>query len=113
MRRNRLAIAVLATAGIFFAGYAAGEARVNHFGQPKTVLQVSIIKFRDGTTDAQQAQMIAGLKRMAGQITGIKNIWTHPDHMDPRNFDTAFVIEFVNRDAADHYAESPIHEAWS
>jgi hypothetical protein len=33
--------------------------------------------------------------------------------MEPRDFDAAFVIEFVDRAAADRYAESPIHDAWS
>ena len=98
---------------LFAGGYAAGQGTANKFGQPHTVLQVSIIKYRPGTTDAQQEEIVQGLKQMAAQIPGIKNIWTKAAHLDPRNFDAEFVIEFVNRAAADNYAESPIHEAWS
>jgi uncharacterized protein (DUF2164 family) len=75
--------------------------------------QASLLKSRPGTTDAQQEEIVQGLKQMAAQIPGIKNIWTKAAHLDPRNFDAEFVIEFVSRAAADNYAESPIHEAWS
>jgi len=109
-RRIRNAITVFAGAALFFSGYAAGQA---HFGQPHTVLQVSIIKFRDGVSDAQAARVINGVKTMAAQIPGIKNIWLKADRIEPRDFDAAIVIEFVDRAAADRYAESPIHDAWS
>ncbi len=112
MRRIHFAGLALAGAALFAGGYAAGQT-ANKFGQPHTVLQVSIIKYRPGTTDAQQEEIVQGLKQMAGQIPGIKNIWTKAAHLDPRNFDAEFVIEFVSRAAADNYAESPIHEAWS
>lgn len=98
---------------IFGSGFAAGQTAPNRFGQPKTVLQISLVKFRAGTSDAQQDQMIAGLKKMAGQVPGIKNIWTKTARMQPTDWDCGFVIEFTSRDAADAYAESPIHEAWS
>jgi uncharacterized protein (DUF2164 family) len=115
MKRNlRCALIAVAAITIFGGGYAAGQTTAaNRFGQPKTVLQVSIVKFRPGVSDAQQDEVIAGLKKMAGQIHGIKNIWTKVDRMEPGDFDAGFVIEFVSRDAADAYAESAIHEAWS
>ena len=114
MRTFRYSLIAVAALAIFGGGYAAGQTTAaNRFGQPKTILQVSIVKFRPGTSDAQQDEIIAGLKKMAGQIHGIKNIWTKVDRMEPADFDAGFVIEFVNRDAADAYAESPIHEAWS
>jgi hypothetical protein len=111
MNRNlRIAAISLAAATLFFSGYAAGQ---THFGQPHTVLQVSIIKFNDGVTDAQAQKVIDGVKTMAAQIPGIKNIWLKAARMEPRDFDAAIVIEFVDRAAADRYAESPIHDAWS
>ena len=117
MRKLYIAGATLAVVAIFGGGYAAGQGAAtrpaNRFGQPHTVLQVSIIKYRPGTTDAQKQEIVEGLKQMAGQIPGIKNIWTKAARIEPRDFDAEFVIEFVNRDAADNYAESPIHEAWS
>jgi hypothetical protein len=103
--------AVLVIAGaLFFAGYAAAQ---NHFGQPKTVLAISLIKFNPGVSDADADRVINAIPKMAAQIPGIKNIWIKPARMEPRDFDAAFVIEFVDRAAADRYAESPIHDAWS
>lgn len=106
----RTASIAFTAAALFFAGYAAGQ---NQFGQPRTVLQVSLIKFNPGVSDADGQKVIDGVKKMAAQIPGIKNIWLKADRMEPRDFDAAIVIEFVNRAAADRYAESPVHEAWS
>jgi len=50
---------------------------------------------------------------MAAQIPGIKNIWLKAVRMQPRDYHAAFVIEFENREAADRYAESPVHAIWS
>src|SRR3984957_13614451 len=109
-RKFRAGIIVFAAAVLFGAGYAAAQA---HFGQPKTVLQISIIKFRDGVSDEDGQRVIDGLKQVAAKIPGIKNIWLKAARMEPRDFDAVIVIEFVNRAAADRYAESPVHEAWS
>jgi hypothetical protein len=111
MKRSlRKAALALAGAALIFAGYVAGQ---NKFGQPKTVLAISLIKFNPGVTDAQGQKVIDGVKDMAAKIPGIKNIWIKPARMEPRDFDATIVIEFVDRAAADRYAESPIHDAWS
>lgn len=112
-RTSRIAAAALAATALFFAGFVAGQTALNHFGQPKTVLAVSIIKFRDGVSDAEGERVISGIKQVAAKIPGIKNIWIKPARMEPRDFDAAIVIEFVDRAAADRYAESPVHDAWS
>jgi Stress responsive A/B Barrel Domain len=109
-RKFRIGIIVFAAAALFFAGFTAAQA---HFGQPKTVLQISIIKFNPGVTDEQGQHVIDGVKLMAAKIPGIKNIWLKAARMEPRDFDAVIVIEFFDRAAADRYAESPIHEAWS
>jgi len=109
-RKFRVGIIVFAAAALFGAGYAAAQA---HFGQPKTVLQISIIKFREGVSDEDGQRVIDGLKQVAAKIPGIKNIWLKAARMEPRDFDAVIVIEFVNRAAADRYAESPVHDAWS
>ena len=109
-RKFGIGIIVFAAVALFFAGYTAAQA---HFGQPKTVLQISVIKFNPGVTDEQVQHVIDGVKDMAAKIPGIKNIWLKPARMEPRDFDAIFVIEFVDRAAADRYAESPIHDAWS
>jgi hypothetical protein len=109
-RKFRTALITLLAAALFGAGYVSGQV---HYGQPKTILQVSLIKFRDGVSDAQADDVINGVKTMAARVPGIKNIWLKADRMEPRDFDAAIVIEFVNRAAADAYAESPVHDAWS
>ena len=106
----RIMAMTLGAMAIFAGGYAAAQ---NAFGQPKTVLAISLIKFNPGVSDEQGQKVVEGVKLMAAKIPGIKNIWIKPARMEPRDFDAIIVIEFVNRAAADHYAESPVHEAWS
>lgn len=113
MKKHLIVMAAAVAAVVLFgAGFAAGQAR-NKFAQPKTVLQISLIKWRAGVSDVEKQKTIDGVKEMAGQIPGIKTIWLKADRMQPRDFDTAFAIEFASRDAANDYALSPIHEKWS
>jgi hypothetical protein len=106
----RTLLTLLVAGALFFGGYAAAQ---HPFGQPKTVLAISLIKFNPGVSDADAEKVINAIPKMAAQIPGIKNIWIKPARMEPRDFDAAFVIEFVDRTAADRYAESPVHDAWS
>jgi len=105
-------IAVAGAALVFGAGFAAGQAK-NTFSQPKTVLQVSLVKWKTGVSDADKQAAIDGVKEMAEEIPGIKTIWLKTDRMQPRDYDTAFAIEFASRAAANDYAENPIHDKWS
>ena len=95
---------------LFSSGYLEGQ---NKFGQPKTVLHLTIIKWNPSATDADKQKALEGVKEMAAKIPGIKNVWIKGDRIQPRDFNAAFAIEFTDRDAADAYAESPIHKAWS
>ena len=115
----RIAAAVLAAAAIFFAGsmlgsrQAARVAATNKFGTPKTIIHVSLIKWKAGVSEEEKQKALDGVKEMSAQIPGIQNVWTKVARMQPRDFNAAFVIEFENREAADRYAESPVHEAWT
>jgi hypothetical protein len=106
---NFLAGSLLALA-LFTGGYVAGQ---NKFGQPKTVLHFTIIKWNPTASDADKQRALEGVKEMAAKIPGIKNVWIKGDRIQPRDFNAAFAIEFKDRDAADTYAESPVHKAWS
>lgn len=106
---GKLFAAVLLAASLFGGGYVAAQ---NRFGQPKTIIHVVEIKWNPGVPAAEKARVLAGIKTMAAQIPGVKNIWVKADRLEPRDFDAAFAIEFRDRDAADAYAESPIHKAW-
>lgn len=105
---RRLAPIVLAAA-LFACGYVAGQ---NRFGQPKTIIHLVEIKWNPGVTDAQKQDVINGIKDMAAKIPGIKNVWLKADRLEPRDFSWAYAVEFRDRDAADNYAESSLHEAW-
>ncbi len=111
-RPLHLVIAVLAAAGLFSGGYALGQAK-NKFGMPHTIIHVSLIKWKAGVSDADKQKALDGVKEMAAQIPGIKNIWIKVERMQPRDFHAAFAIEFADRKAADDYAENPLHEKWS
>lgn len=111
-KRSGTILSGAAAAVIFAAGFAAGQGK-NSFAQPKTVLQVSLIKWKKGVSEADKQKAIEGVKEMAGQIGGIKTIWLKTDRMQPRDYDAAFAIEFASREAANDYAENPIHEKWS
>ena len=95
---------------LFSSGYLAGQ---NKFGQPKTVLHLTIIKWNANASDADKERALEGVREMASKIPGIRNVWIKGDRIQPRDFNAAFAIEFKDRDAADAYAESPIHKAWS
>lgn len=99
----------LAAFGLLAGGYVAGQAK---FGQPKTVLHVVEIQWRPGVPQMEKDAAIAGIKDMASKMPGVKNIWIKWDRLEPRDFSAAFAIEFRSREAADAYAESPLHEAW-
>lgn len=106
----RVGIAVLAAAGLFAAGYAAGQ---NKFGKPKTIIHVSLIKWKPDVADAEKKKAMDGVLEMAKRIPGIKNVWLTPKRMQPRDYDTAFVLELEDEAAAVRYAEDPFHAEWS
>jgi hypothetical protein len=101
-------LALLAIA-LFAGGYVAGQ---NKFGQPKTIIHMVILKWRPGVADADKQRALEGVKEMAAKIPGVKNIWIKADRIQPRDFNAAYAIEFKDRDAADAYAESPLHQQW-
>ncbi|HVB36367.1 MAG TPA: Dabb family protein [Candidatus Acidoferrales bacterium] len=101
--------ASLTAIALVAGGYALGN---NRYGQPKTIIHMVEVQWRPGVTDAQKQQVLDGIRNMAAQIPGIENIWLKPARLEPRDFSTAFVIEFKDRAAADAYAESAAHNAF-
>lgn len=110
--RFRAGMAGVAAVTLFFSGWALGR-QANKFGEPKTIIHVSLIKWKADAPEAEKQKAMDGVRQMAAQIPGIKNIWLKPSRMQPRDYHTAFVMEFEDRAAADRYAEHPAHEAWS
>ena len=105
----RALAAVLCAAALFSSGYVAGQ---NRFGQPKTIIHLVELKWNPGVTDEQKQDVMNGIKEIAAKVPGIRNVWLKADRLEPREFSWAYAIEFRDRDAADAYAESAIHEAW-
>jgi Stress responsive A/B Barrel Domain len=101
--------AVLIAAALFVGGFVSGQNRV---GQPKTIIHVVEIKWNSGVSDVEKQKVLDGLKQLAMKSPGVKNVWTQADRLEPRDFSAAYAIEFQNRDAADAYAESALHDEW-
>lgn len=108
-KASKILAASLLALALFAGGYVAGQ---NKFGQPKTVLHIVALRWRPGVPEMQKQAALDSVKDMAAKIPGIKNVWIKADRLQPRDFSAAFAIEFRSRDAADAYAESPVHEAW-
>ncbi len=104
---------------LFGAGIAVGSLRTvnvsaqNKFGQPKTVLHVVVYKFKDATSENDRQKALDGIKDLARQIPGVKNIWLKTNRNQIRDFSGVYAIEFTYEETAADYAESPAHEAWA
>src|SRR5258705_7066991 len=95
----------------------------NKFGAPKSIVHVVTILWKEDSTPEQQKAALEGVKKMAGEIPGIKNVWIKPlkvqgskagkDGKSSRPYDSAFVIEFADQAAADRYVEHPAHLEWN
>lgn len=110
MKRTLVALVVVFSLALaFFAGIAVGQQR---YGTPKSVMHVVVVKWKPEATDAEKQRALDGVKTMAAAIPGIKNIWLKADRVQPREFNTAFAIEFESRADADAYVEHPAHKDW-
>ena len=103
-------LSLVAAIGVFGAGVLTGK---NTFHQPNSIIHVVTVQWTDDSTPAQQQAAIDGVKTMAAEIPGIKNIWIKPIRVQPREYNAAFAIEFENKAAADAYADHPAHKAWA
>jgi hypothetical protein len=116
--KHRLVKSVAVAAVMFAAGFGAGTWRTrsveaqNRFGQPKTVLHVVVYKWKNFASQDDKDQAIKGIKTLAAQIPGIKNVWLKTQRNQIRDFDGVYAIEFASPEAAADYAESPKHEVW-
>lgn len=103
------AMLLAAAAGIFAAGVMTGA---NNYKQPSSVIHVVTVKWKSDSTPEQQKQVIDGVKTMASEIPGVRNIWIKSTRVQPNDYNAAFAIEFEDRAAADRYADHPAHKAW-
>jgi ABC-type glycerol-3-phosphate transport system substrate-binding protein len=106
MKRFVLAFAALA---VVAAGLVAAA---NAVSAPPTILHVVIVKWKVDSTAQQQQAAIDGIRKMAADVPGVKNIWVKKQKVQPAEYNTAFAIEFENKAAFDAYTNSPAHKAW-
>jgi hypothetical protein len=102
---------VLVTAALvlFAAGALVGA---NAFKEPSTILHVSVVKWKAESTPEQQQAAIDGIRKMAADVPGIRNIWLKRIKTQPADYGAVFAIEFENKAAFDAYTSSAAHRAW-
>ena len=100
----------VAALAMFTAGYVAARSGA---GQPKTVIHVVSIQWKQGVSDEDKQKVLDGVKQMAAGIPGVRNVWIKSERVEPRGFDDGFAIEFRDRASADAYATNPLHKIWN
>ncbi len=105
----KVALVLAIAVALFGAGILTGK---NTFHQPSSIMHVVTVQWTPESTPEQQQAALDGVKTMAAEIPGIKNIWVKSTRVQPREFNTAFAIEFESKEAAEAYAKHPAHDAW-
>ena len=94
---------------LFAAGLLTGA---NKFGTPSTVLHVITVQWKPDATADQKAAAIEGVKKMAADVPGIKNVWLKTLKVQPGEYNNVIVMEFESKAAFDAYTNNPAHKAW-
>jgi hypothetical protein len=95
---------------VFLCGVIAGQ---NKFGQPKSIIHVVTVEWTAGSTPEQRQKAIDGVKQMAAEIPGMKNVWLKTLKVQGLSGNaSAFVMEFADQAAFDAYAGHPAHKKW-
>ncbi|HWQ54776.1 MAG TPA: Dabb family protein [Bryobacteraceae bacterium] len=101
---------VIAT--LLVVAFAAGMVAANKFGTPATLLHIVTVQWKDEATPEQRQQAIDGIRKMAGEVPGVRNIWLKTVKVQPNTYNAVFVMEFQNQKAFDAYADHPAHREW-
>ena len=105
----KMAFAAVAAVVLFGSGLLVGA---NKYGRPNTIIHVATGEWTGESTAEQRQAALDGIKTMAGEIPGIKNVWIKGIRIQPREFHYAFAIEFEDKAAADRYVDHPAHKDW-
>ena len=105
----KVSFAVLAAAAVFGAGVLTGA---NKFGTPSSVLHVITVQWKSTATAEQKTAAIEGVRKMAAEYPGIKNVWLKTLKVQPRDYNAAIVMEFKDKAAFDAYKDAPAHKEW-
>jgi len=105
--RTAILPALLAALTIAGALLAAGA-----YHKPKTVIHMVTIRWAASAAPEVRRAAIEDIEKMAAAIPGIRNVWLRTLRVQPRDFMTAFALEFEDEAAAERFARHPAHEAW-
>jgi len=108
--RTRLELLAAAGIALFGAGLLAGARAVQ---KPRTVIEVVTIKWAPDAAPESRRAALEGVEKMATEIPGVRNLWLRTLRVQPRDFMTAYAIEFEDAAAAERYARQPSHDAWN
>ena len=108
-RLFQITIFVAGALALFGAGMLAGA---NSFGTPNTVLHIITVQWKADATADQTAAAIEGVKKMAGAVPGIKNVWLKTLKVQPDGYKNVIVMEFQDEAAFKDYTNNPAHKEW-
>ena len=103
---------------VAIVAFAAGQkmAAKNKFGMPKSLLHVVTVRWKADSTEAQRKTAIEGVKTMAAQTPGLKNIWLKTVKVQGgeagKPYNAVFAMEFVDEAALNAYAKNAAHDEW-
>jgi hypothetical protein len=83
------------------------------YQRPKTLIQVVTIKWTADAAPEQRRAALEGVEKIAAEAPGVRNVWLRSIRVQPRDFMTAFAIEFEDQASAERFARHPAHEAWN
>ena len=87
-------------------------AAANKFGAPPTILHVVVVKWKADSTNQQQQAAVDGIRAMAADVPGLKNIWIKTLKTQPADYSTSFAMEFESKAAFEAYTNSTAHKNW-
>jgi|SRR5450755_1504232 hypothetical protein len=109
LANTKIAALVVGALALFGAGMLAGE---NTFGTPKSVLHIITVQWKSTATADQKTAAIDGVKKMAGEVSGIKNVWLKTLKVQPDGYSNVIVMEFQDEAAFKAYTANPAHKDW-
>jgi len=110
-KNNRNFVVALALIAVFAAGYVVAQVK-NKFAAPRTLIHFVSLKWKSDAKDADKQKALDGIKTMAAEIPGIKNVWIKTIRVQPQEYNAVFAIEFESAQAAEAYRDHPAHKEW-
>lgn len=102
-------LAAAPAAVLLLAGWAAA-AKI--YGRPKTVLQVVTIKWTSEAAPEQRRAALEELEKAAAAAPGVRNLWLRALRVQPRDFMSAYAIEFEDAPSAERFPATQAYEQW-